>query len=113
MKRRRRPSLWRGALLGLLLLALALPGLALGLLWWTLPAREGSLTLRGLSAPVAVSFDAHGVPRIQAAQKAVHDDQLRRMHERSQSPHSSQAGGAPAPGEDENLLPPSTLGWDE
>lgn len=47
------------------------------------------------------------VPRIQAAQKAVHDDQLRRMQERGPR------GGAPGPGEDDNLLPPSTLGWEE
>ncbi|MBB3897991.1 penicillin acylase family protein [Roseococcus suduntuyensis] len=67
MRRRRRPSLWRGALLGLLLLVLAVPALALGLVWWTLPPRDESLALPGLSAPVEVSFDAHGIPRIRAA----------------------------------------------
>lgn len=67
MKRRRRPSLWRGALLGLFLLLLAVPALALGLVWWTLPPREASLALPGLSAPVDISFDGHGVPRIVAA----------------------------------------------
>ncbi len=67
MPRRRRPSLWRGALLGLLLLILAVPALALGLVWWTLPARHDSLALPGLSAPVDVTLDAHGVPRIRAA----------------------------------------------
>jgi penicillin amidase len=67
MARRRRPSLWRGALLGLLLLVLAVPVLAYGLAWWTLPARNASLALPGLSAPVDITLDAQGVPRIRAA----------------------------------------------
>jgi len=67
VKRRRRPSLWRGLALGVLLLALAVPALALGLVWWTLPAREARLALPGLFAPVEVTLDAHGIPRIRAA----------------------------------------------
>ncbi len=52
------------SLLGLLLLALL--G-ASGLLWWTLPGREASLRLPGLSAPVSITLDTHGIPRIAAA----------------------------------------------
>lgn len=48
-----------------LLVALALAALAGGL-WWTLPAREASLSLPGLSAPVEVTLDDHGIPRITA-----------------------------------------------
>ncbi len=44
------------------------------------------------------------IPLIQAAQKAVHDDQLRRQHERSAAPQSG--------GEGEGPLPPGSLGWD-
>ncbi len=55
--------------LGLLLLALVLLGVAgvAGALWWTLPGEEGELRLAGLSAPVEVTFDAQGIPRIAAA----------------------------------------------
>lgn len=65
MPRRRRP--WRRLAAALLLLALALPALALGLLWWTLPGRETRLSLPGLSAPVEITLDGAGVPRIAAA----------------------------------------------
>jgi len=54
--------------------ALSLVGLALSgavaiaaLLWWTLPAREAVLRLPGLSAPVEITLDNHGIPRIAAA----------------------------------------------
>jgi penicillin amidase len=67
MPRRRRPSLWRRALAALLLLVLGVPAFALGLVWWTLPARDGTLALPGLSAAVEVRFGAEGVPRITAA----------------------------------------------
>ncbi len=50
-------------LLGLVLLAAA--GIA-GAVWWTLPAAEASLRLPGLAAPVEISLDRHGVPRIAA-----------------------------------------------
>jgi len=66
MPRRRRPSLWRGALLGFLLLVLAVPALAYGLVWWTLPASSNTLSLPGLSAPVEITLDARGIPRIRA-----------------------------------------------
>ncbi len=38
-----------------------------GALWWTLPARDGTLPLVGLSASVDVAFDADGIPRVTAA----------------------------------------------
>ncbi|MDE2007675.1 MAG: penicillin acylase family protein, partial [Rhodospirillales bacterium] len=54
-------------LAGVLVLALLLAaGIALAL-WRTLPPRRATAALPGLSAPVAVSFDRHGIPRIRAA----------------------------------------------
>ncbi len=67
---RRPPSRFRWLRrLGLLLLALVLIGAAglAGALWWSLPAGEGELRLAGLSAPVEVTLDAQGIPRIAAA----------------------------------------------
>ncbi|MCO6415708.1 penicillin acylase family protein [Siccirubricoccus sp. KC 17139] len=75
--RRRRPRhtrrlrsgwrwVWRGLAL-LVLLPLLLAGAAAGALWWSLPTREATLTLPGLSAPVEVAFDTHGIPRLRAA----------------------------------------------
>ncbi len=65
-RRRRFRWLWR-ALLGLGGLAVAaLVGVG-GLLWWSLPAAEGTLRLPGLAAPVGITLDGHGIPRIAAA----------------------------------------------
>ena len=49
------------------MLALVLVAGSAGALWWTLPARTGTMALPGLSAPVTVAFDADGIPRIAAA----------------------------------------------
>ena len=67
---RRRSIRFRGLRLALgwlggILLACA-AGLA-GAIWATLPAADESPQLAGLSAPVSITFDAVGVPRIQAA----------------------------------------------
>src|SRR4051794_7118698 len=67
--RRKRPVLrWLGRILAVLVLLpiLAAGGLAAAI-WWTLPAAEATLNLPGLSAPVAISLDAQGIPRIEAA----------------------------------------------
>ncbi len=37
-----------------------------GLLWLTLPSRNQSVAIPGLSAPVDIRFDEHGIPRIRA-----------------------------------------------
>ncbi|WP_135466232.1 penicillin acylase family protein [Crenalkalicoccus roseus] len=65
---RRRALPWlRRLLLGLgATLLLAVLGAAAAL-WWTLPAHEQTLRLAGLSAPVEITLDAHGIPRIAAA----------------------------------------------
>ncbi|MFC7689236.1 penicillin acylase family protein [Paeniroseomonas aquatica] len=52
--------------LGLLALPLLAAASLAGAVWWSLPAAEGSLRLPGLAAPVAVSLDAQGIPRIAA-----------------------------------------------
>ena len=46
------------------LLLLAVAGAAI---WWTLPADRESMAIPGLTAPVDVTFDADGVPRVHAA----------------------------------------------
>ncbi|MEI6160496.1 MAG: penicillin acylase family protein, partial [Roseococcus sp.] len=67
MARRRRKTGLAGRLLwGLLLLVLAIPVAALGLVWWTLPSDTTELRIAGLSAPVRITLDEAGVPRIQA-----------------------------------------------
>lgn len=66
-RRRRKTGLLGRLLLGLLLLLLAIPVAALGLVWWTLPSDATELRIEGLSAPVRITLDEAGVPRIQAA----------------------------------------------
>jgi penicillin amidase len=63
-------SLLRGiarllSILGILLLFVA--ALIGGVLWLTLPRSNQSARIQGLSAPVDISFDADGIPRIKAA----------------------------------------------
>jgi penicillin amidase len=63
-------SLLRGiarllSVLGILLVLVA--ALLGGVLWLTLPRANQSARIQGLSAPVDISFDADGVPRIRAA----------------------------------------------
>ncbi|MFC0410434.1 penicillin acylase family protein [Roseomonas elaeocarpi] len=54
------------SLSALVVLILVLPGAVAGLLWWTLPGRDETLDLPGLSAPVEITLDRDGVPRIRA-----------------------------------------------
>ena len=61
--RRRRGWRWGRLLLGVLALLLALPAF---LLWLTPPGRVDRLAGHGLSAPVALSFDARAVPTLEA-----------------------------------------------
>ncbi|RAI59133.1 penicillin acylase family protein [Roseicella frigidaeris] len=61
-RRRWLAPLLRGLLL-LLLLAILAAG---GLLWATRPASDATLRLPGLSAPVTITLDGHGIPRIAA-----------------------------------------------
>ncbi|MFH5923770.1 penicillin acylase family protein [Roseomonas xinghualingensis] len=63
------PSPWRW-LRRAVLLVLGIPILLItllaGAIWMTLPGEEEALRLAGLSAPVEIGFDAHGIPRIRA-----------------------------------------------
>ena len=62
--------MWR-MLRNVLILLLLIVGLAAGgsalLLWSTLPPTSQEAHIPGLGAPVAIGFDADGIPRIQAA----------------------------------------------
>jgi penicillin amidase len=60
-------KLLRRVLLALALLLLAALGTAAILLWRTVPGLGGRVHLAGLSAPVRVGFDSHGIPHIAAA----------------------------------------------
>jgi len=56
---------WLAAALGgLVLLAAAVVA---GILWFTLPGTNRSARIQGLSAPVEITFDPDGIPRIRAA----------------------------------------------
>ena len=62
---RRRAWRWAGGLLVSLIPLLACA--AFGVLWLTVPPDEASPRIPGLSAPVTITFDGNGIPRIQAA----------------------------------------------
>ena len=73
MAMRRRSSRFRRLRLALgwlggLLLAVVL--VAAGAIWATLPAADQALRIAGLGAPVSITLDAVGVPRIRAASEA-------------------------------------------
>jgi penicillin G amidase len=55
----------------LFLIVALVSALAGGALWWwaraSLPQLDGELRVSGLTAPVEVLFDAHGVPHVYAA----------------------------------------------
>jgi penicillin amidase len=63
-RRRRWP---RRALLGLAAVLLLAAGTVAALLWWSLPPSHATPRVPGLSAPVEVALDRHGIPRIAAA----------------------------------------------
>jgi penicillin amidase len=67
---RRLFRLLRLCLAALALLLLLLAGGVAAALWATLPAEQEAVAIPGLSAPVAISLDAHGIPRIRAGSEA-------------------------------------------
>lgn len=60
-------SILRRFLLALGLLVLAMAGAVAALLWSTLPPSDDTLHISGLRAPVDITLDADGIPRIRAA----------------------------------------------
>lgn len=66
-RRRRKTGVWGRILLGIVLLLLAIPLGAFGLVWWTLPSDATELRIEGLTGPVRITLDEAGIPRIQAA----------------------------------------------
>ncbi|SDB69851.1 penicillin acylase family protein [Belnapia rosea] len=66
--RRLSPLRWLRRLgLGLLALLLLATASLAGAIWWSLPGGGGELRLAGLTGPVEITLDAHGIPRIVAA----------------------------------------------
>ena len=64
---RRRWWRWlRRALLGLGAVLILAIGSVAGLLWWSLPPTAATPRIPGLSAPVEIVLDRHGIPRIAA-----------------------------------------------
>ncbi len=54
-------------LAAVLILVLILTGVTAGAIWLTLPPASGMVAIPGLSAPVDITYDADGIPRIKAA----------------------------------------------
>ena len=52
---------------GFVAVLVLLAGSIAGAIWWSIPSREGQAEIAGLSAPVAISLDEHGIPWIKAA----------------------------------------------
>ena len=71
---------WAGSAIVALIL-LVVVAVAAGV-WWTLPVRGGEWRIAGLSAPVEVTVDPDGVPRIRAATEADGAAALGYMHAR-------------------------------
>ncbi|MBD0271000.1 MAG: penicillin acylase family protein [Acetobacteraceae bacterium] len=66
--RTRRSRRWlRRALVGLAAVPLLAAVAVSGLLWWSLPSPRATPRIPGLSAPVEVALDRHGIPRVDAA----------------------------------------------
>ena len=64
LRRLRAPLIGLGALVLLAVLGVA------GALWATLPPRHARVAIAGLAAPVAITFDQYGIPRIRAGSLA-------------------------------------------
>jgi penicillin amidase len=98
-------------LLGLIALLVLVCGGIAGALWWTLPAGTESAEIRGLSAPVAVSFDADDIPRIRAANALDAAAALGFVHARDRMFQMELMRRA-ASGRLSEIFGPATLGYD-
>jgi penicillin amidase len=96
--------------IGTLLLLVGV-GLA-GLLWLTLPSRNQSTAIPGLSAAVDISFDEHGIPRIRAATLADAAAALGYVHARDRMFQMELMRRA-ASGRLSELAGPATIGIDK
>jgi penicillin amidase len=67
LRPRRRPRRIVGVVIGIL--AVAVGAVAI-ICWHTLPPSQGTLNIAGLSAPVAITLDGYGIPRIKAKTEA-------------------------------------------
>jgi penicillin amidase len=72
----------RWLIIGIVAALLAVTVIAAVLLWFSLPSSDQEVTIPGLSAPVAITIDADGVPRIRAASESDAAAALGFMHAR-------------------------------
>ena len=86
--------------------------LAFGLLWLTVPPADQTLAIAGLSAPVDISIDGNGVPRIHAANESDAATALGYMHARDRMFQMELMRRA-ASGRLSELVGPQTLGIDK
>src|SRR3984957_14674331 len=74
--------LLRRLLTALGVIVLLVVTVATGILWLTLPPRSQQARIAGLSGPVDIGFDPHGIPRIRAASRTDAAAALGFMHAR-------------------------------
>ena len=71
MRRRYRPRhILRRLIAAALGLAIFVAVAVAGVVWWSIPGRDGAASVAGLSAPVDVTLDQDGIPRIHAMTEA-------------------------------------------
>ncbi len=102
----------RGLLWGLLGLIPLLAFLAFGVLWLTVPPDNQTLRIPGLSAPVDITFDGNGVPRIEAANEKDAATALGYVHARDRMFQMDLMRRA-ASGRLSELMGPATLAIDK
>ncbi len=98
-------------LLVLVVLLLATAGGVAAALWWTLPGASLTEAIPGLTAPVAITFDADGIPRIRAANALDAAAALGFVHARDRMFQMDLMRRA-ASGRLSEIAGPATLGYD-
>ncbi|MGH7103803.1 MAG: penicillin acylase family protein [Acetobacteraceae bacterium] len=73
----------RHALIGLIVFILVVIAAGAGAVWFTLPTGSQRLAVSGLSAPVRIELDAHGIPFIHAANREDAATALGYLHARA------------------------------
>jgi penicillin G amidase len=102
----------RGILLGLLGVVSLLAFAIFGVLWFTVPPANQTLRIPGLSAPVDITLDGNGVPRIRAANERDAATALGYIHARDRMFQMELMRRA-ASGRLSELVGPATLALDK